>query len=592
MTSVIGGNPRAAQAVAVVASSAGPAAAAVANPAAASNAARVASIAGIADCVFSLDTSLDPSPFEHPIQVKIGSSPSALLAGSVLMTFAALLLPCACILVVLSKVISPASASTGLKRLLRFWSILSTMMAGYFVPQVFGATTTLLCHPDSGDAASITIGVLSLLASLALCGVLIYVLLVPFTDHVRVVHLSDAASGAHGIEFKDALPEESKERDDSSRSDSSSSNCSSDDSEDIATSKRRHRSESFVAEKLTSTATATMPRPPYRLALLAFFDACRDPLRVPLRLYFCEDILVSSLMMIISSVKPREQGACVFVGAAMVAVAVGHVTYLVALRPYYTVVDAGFAVIHATVQLTMCVCGLTSIFNDDATVALGYLILVETVLFTIQTFLTIAFSIYNMKRKARMVADDAADRESPLLAIGTNGDNSSRSDRGRNRISASAKRARLVASRVTPSPRKVRKPKDKDEVLGLRCATCSHTILTCRCDRELECVESDEENEAQAAARRERERAMELFRASAPDSGVLHCAVCNTSRLRCRCSTDLEIPGVLEPWERRKLSAERAKAESETLIPPPPSEGALICPICSKSRLKCRCEEL
>ena len=138
------------------------------------------------------------------------------------------------------------------------------------------------------------------------------------------------------------------------------------------------------------------------------FEAARDPPMLRYRLYFFEELLVTTLFMFCDGIRPRE-GNCGYVAVMIGIVAVFHFIFLVTLRPYACRVELACALLSAGVLVSMAVLAVAATIVTTSVGlrnALGYLAVVESVVIFFQSAV-LAIYLYAKGQQRRLLEHQA-----------------------------------------------------------------------------------------------------------------------------------------------------------------------------------------
>ena len=136
------------------------------------------------------------------------------------------------------------------------------------------------------------------------------------------------------------------------------------------------------------------------------FDSARQPTTChPLvRMFLFEDIVVTTALMILDTVRPGE-GRCQGLAAAMMVICTAHLAYLCIVRPYRTKIEQGFSVLIALVLVGISGLALGTTLSSSATQAsterwLGMIALLESILFFVQA-VVLAVWAYTVSQRCK-----------------------------------------------------------------------------------------------------------------------------------------------------------------------------------------------
>jgi hypothetical protein len=130
--------------------------------------------------------------------------------------------------------------------------------------------------------------------------------------------------------------------------------------------------------------------------LYMFADGCRDSCRMLVRLMFFEDILSAGVMAVIAGIMP-EGGDCLVIAILVLAVAVVHMAYIFAVRPYDGRVETVFSVLISVGQSLLAGAAVWAAAKDEdegALVVVGAIAMGLIVLFFGQTVALAAQWLY------------------------------------------------------------------------------------------------------------------------------------------------------------------------------------------------------
>jgi hypothetical protein len=160
-----------------------------------------------------------------------------------------------------------------------------------------------------------------------------------------------------------------------------------------------------------------------------FFDAARE-LANPLgRAYFFEDVVVSIVINVLSSVPVGTTGGCTAFGVTILLCGLLHLAYLVRYRPYDSQVELGFAFVNGVVILALAVASIGNIYTPAVwtPVVSGTLITSSSVFF-VQSLVLGAMAYFKWSKKKyyqTVVLQDGAPpprlmpTTTPAVAIGS-----------------------------------------------------------------------------------------------------------------------------------------------------------------------------
>jgi hypothetical protein len=239
-------------------------------------------------CQF-VDSDTEPSPFDFPIPLSIGTSDFALYVGSGLATTLVLVVfP----LSVTGLVFLAGSGTSKMLRVAQRKVLANAAMLtlGYFGPLTFKLPSLIAWHSRSATEVVIAVScpllVQTIVASLAFCVVRV----VP--TRVRVFQPSD---GSDELEYENRV------------------------------------SESLFVETF---------------GLL--FDAARSMALIHRLLYF-EDFAVAALLQVLEGIRPERSAACGITGTLMACVCIAHSLYLIVARPYGARIELVLAILGSLV---------------------------------------------------------------------------------------------------------------------------------------------------------------------------------------------------------------------------------------------------
>ena len=138
---------------------------------------------------------------------------------------------------------------------------------------------------------------------------------------------------------------------------------------------------------VTARATGTVNTNSMDYATFSpLYDAARCAPLLRYRLYFFEELLVTTLLMLCDGIRPRE-GNCGYMAVAVASVTVFHFIFLIAVRPYECEVELGCSLLSAAVLVGIGVLAVVATLGTATPAvldALGYLVLVESVVVFVQ----------------------------------------------------------------------------------------------------------------------------------------------------------------------------------------------------------------
>lgn len=127
-----------------------------------------------------------------------------------------------------------------------------------------------------------------------------------------------------------------------------------------------------------------------REVLASFYEGSRAEQVWYVRMHVFEDIAAAYAIAVLSGSYPATQGGCTAVCFALLAVAVAHLVYVTAVRPYKESLEQWLAVVNAGIEGTIAGCAVwTRLSNDThgsgpSTVALGYCLLTANAFYFVQ----------------------------------------------------------------------------------------------------------------------------------------------------------------------------------------------------------------
>ena len=138
------------------------------------------------------------------------------------------------------------------------------------------------------------------------------------------------------------------------------------------------------------------------------YSAARCPPQLKFRLYFFEELLVTTLFMFCDGIRPRH-GNCGYVAVTIAAVTVFHFIFLIAMRPYESKVELVCALMPATILVVIgFLAALATLGASSPAVKrwLGYLLLAESVVVFFQS-VVLAVYAYTMGQKRKLLKHQA-----------------------------------------------------------------------------------------------------------------------------------------------------------------------------------------
>jgi hypothetical protein len=280
----------------------------ITSPTAATKIPALASLTRVIQCAFTEDDT-EPSPFDFPIPVSIGSSSFAKYVGSGLVTTV-----CLVVLPVLGTLfVGRLRAWGGTVRLLQKKVLANgaMMTLGYFGPLAFKLPILIIWH--SQDAVDIALVLLCPLLVLFLILYLLFAVVRRFDSSVAAVTV-DNPSASSSSPSDGELPSELE----------------------------------FINKDPNGLFVETFG---------ALFDACRS-VRQRHRLFFFEDFLVAALLQLLEGVRPKRENSCSPVAAMMGGVCWLHTLYLVVVRPYRVRLELVLVIIGSLLMSAMATLGL------------------------------------------------------------------------------------------------------------------------------------------------------------------------------------------------------------------------------------------
>lgn len=130
-----------------------------------------------------------------------------------------------------------------------------------------------------------------------------------------------------------------------------------------------------------------------------YYDVANDPNRMSHLLLYFEDLGVALVMSVVGSIKPSG-GNCTFIALVLLLVAVGHLMYLLLLRPIRTKLDTFFAISIAVLQAVIGAGVVAATMYPSAIVMVAYLSLVLGGAFFVQTLVMLAWTVYLFQRRS------------------------------------------------------------------------------------------------------------------------------------------------------------------------------------------------
>jgi hypothetical protein len=149
---------------------------------------------------------------------------------------------------------------------------------------------------------------------------------------------------------------------------------------------------------------------PYAVYMLA--DGCSDTRLMSRRLLFFEDLGVAVLISVVAGVMPADGGSCTAVTGAMAALALLHLLYSAAVRPFDKRVDGAFAVVIGAGQVAAAAAAVGATLElAHATAALACIALAQMCVFFAQLAALVAIEVYEQCVQPRLEAsaDDGGD---------------------------------------------------------------------------------------------------------------------------------------------------------------------------------------
>ena len=322
------------------------------------------------DCAFVDDGKNEPSLFEHPFQLAVGSSILPLYVGSTMVTsLVFIVLPSMCMLA--NFITAPRDKILSKLRTTLQYRVFSTALAigsSYFLAIIYKSMVFVILH-GSGDATSTVIVIVAVTIST-----------------VPVVALAYAVGGpVHG--------------------------------QNVVMTRVGGKPE-YEANKSSASAEIILE------STRAFFDGSRQPHRGVSRCFFFEETLVSILLGILDGIRPSS-GACGGVATAMLVVCVLHVGYLVLVRPYRSKLEQALVCLGALLLLLLSAIATIITFsehNPTLLSVLGVVALAESGVFFFQAA-ALAFWAYTVRQRRKVLQShrkvdgelDDGDTASPLL---------------------------------------------------------------------------------------------------------------------------------------------------------------------------------
>ena len=134
------------------------------------------------------------------------------------------------------------------------------------------------------------------------------------------------------------------------------------------------------------------------------YDAARCPRLLRYRLYFFEELLVTTLFMFCDGIRPRE-GNCGYVALTIAAVTLLHFIFLIAMRPYESKLELASSLLSAVVLVGISVLATIATLGTATPAVmntLGYLVLAESVVVFVQVgALALYAYVVGQKKKLR-----------------------------------------------------------------------------------------------------------------------------------------------------------------------------------------------
>ena len=316
----------------------------------------------VVNCAFSDDEEeLEPSYLELPIQVRLGADNFALYVGSYLVCIATFVLAPAALHFAVRLVLSKRQQHPALQRTTLFKlqnMVVSTFLflgVAYFGPTTFKLLAMVSLHDEVSPTS---------IAVIATCAVIVVALMGAYVFYTV----------------------QSKPADPAASSDEASS------------------------ESTSKVDVASFAQ---------LYDGARFPGQLSCRLYFFEDVAVTSGFMFIDGSRPRE-GSCKAAAGGMIALAAIHVLYLALRRPYDNRLEL---VTSMMVSLLLLVISITSGVmaigepTDAALDSLGTMMLVESIFVFLQATV-LALQAYVIGQKKKVLARQAAAATASTAAAG------------------------------------------------------------------------------------------------------------------------------------------------------------------------------
>lgn len=141
---------------------------------------------------------------------------------------------------------------------------------------------------------------------------------------------------------------------------------------------------------------------------LVLAEGCKDTRPTIRRQLFAEDILVAVVIGAIAGFQPLSSDECGNIGIAMLVVASLHFLYAILVRPFESLLDTIFAILIALGQVLLCICALVAVNKPNMAVLVGYLAVLQTLLFVLQTVAMVGLGIVHRlnKSKKRKIAQE------------------------------------------------------------------------------------------------------------------------------------------------------------------------------------------
>lgn len=387
-----------AEAVAVSSTAMAGAASAI-SPTAATHAVRASSVLRSVNCHFDTKD-VTPTYLEHPIRIKIGSSILGEYAGSCLVTtLLFIVFPCGINITILlwgpqqslsskkkknkkreesTNVDTKGSLPTVISIQKNGFAIFSSITLVYFFPNVWFGVVLVLLHPSESDGVATG-------AAIA-CVITLVVVFVAYAIQIVKFYSKNVITTARQQSKPGAIIKDAR----------------------ILYGNHPKSTKYFVE------------------AMGPMFDATSDGGILRKRIYYMEEVAVSSLMMMIAGIRPYE-GSCSFIAGSLILLAAIHMCYLIWTRPYFSRIESFFAYVQSGLQLVLAASAVASVSNPSALQAIGVGLLVQGALFFLQAIVMAIWAWTREQRREllRVTNDESLDDndnsnndyEMPLLSV-------------------------------------------------------------------------------------------------------------------------------------------------------------------------------